>query len=97
MLCGNMSFIILLQGVEFTSDWLCLFLTGPSSVAAGTLQGYHVDKQSLSVTQLWTSVYSAGGVGILEVAARNPAEHVYSPAKVRRNSKDSSSLMCVID
>ena len=84
-----MSVAILLQGVKFATAWVCLFLTGPSSIAAGTLQGYHVDKQSLSVTQLWTSVYSAAGVGILEVAARNPAEHVYSPAKVHSNSKNS--------
>lgn len=49
---------------------------------AGALQGFHIDKQSLAVTQLWSSVYAAPGVGILEIAARNPSEHVYSPAKV---------------
>lgn len=51
----------------------------------GTLSGYHVNKQSLSLTKLWTNVYSGPGTGLLAVAARNPAEHVHSPAKVWLN------------
>jgi len=51
-------------------------------VSAGALTGFRVDKQSLKVTQLWSSIYSAPGVEVLEFAARNYAEHVYSQAKV---------------
>lgn len=64
--------------------WMFIFSLFPAVTAvAGALQGFHVDKKTLSMTQLWSSVYAAPGVGILEIAARNPAEHVYSPAKVR--------------
>ncbi|KAL0052366.1 hypothetical protein WJX82_000955 [Trebouxia sp. C0006] len=52
---------------------------------AGSLTGFRVDKQSLKITQLWSSIYSAPGVEVLEFAARSSAEHVYSQAKILGN------------
>ena len=46
------------------------------------MTGFHVDKHTLKITQLWSSVYASPGVEVLALAARNPAEHVYSQAKV---------------
>ena len=50
--------------------------------AAGSLTGFHINKQTLAVTQLWSSVFSTPKTALLEVAARDPAEQVYSQAKV---------------
>ena len=61
----------------------------------GTLSGFHVDKQTLAATQLWSNVYSSPGSAVLEVAARDPAENVHSQAKVSRGMSTfvySSSL-----
>ncbi|KAL3141461.1 hypothetical protein ABBQ32_005026 [Trebouxia sp. C0010 RCD-2024] len=51
----------------------------------GTLTGFHVDKHSLAVSQLWSNVYSSPGVSMLQLAARDPTEHVYSQAKILGN------------
>lgn len=53
-----------------------------SSVFTGTLTGYHIDKQSLGISQLWSNVYASQGTSVLQLAARDPTEHVYSQAKV---------------
>lgn len=52
---------------------------------AGTLTGFHINRQTLAVTQLWSSVFATPGTALLEVAARNPADQVYSQAKILGN------------
>ena len=71
LLCSTPPAIYLKQRSNLRSEW-----------AAGVVTGFHVDKHTLKITQLWSSVYASPGVEVLELAARNPAEHVYSQAKV---------------
>lgn len=53
-----------------------------SSGITGTLTGFHVNKQSLAISQLWSNVYASRDTSVLQLAARDPTEHVYSQAKV---------------
>lgn len=63
--------------------------------AAGVVTGFHVDKHTLKITQLWSSVYASPGVEVLALAARNPAEHVYSQAKVSNTQALAHACMTV--
>ena len=71
LLCSTLPALCLKRRSNSRSAW-----------AAGVVTGFHVDKHTLKITQLWSSVYASPGVKVLELAARNPAEHVYSQAKV---------------
>ena len=58
----------------------------------GTLTGFHVDKQSLGISQLWSNVHASQHTSVLQLAARDPTEHVYSQAKVLFSLLDAACL-----